>query len=468
MKFSHHFIAIITFVSLARLVHAQPQQVSITEVEMKKGESFTQVLERKGGGYYKVSFKAPNSIIEEYDRNLKLVSTKTVPQPEVNGEKAGPDKIYALGNTFIAQIRTRDWKCYIATLRDNKWQDIKQVSLNLKDNLNWYYIQSAYSPDSSNLLLYNGYPPASLVVVNADKGITLEKKLANPAGVIQALVSNDNNVYFLHEAYVKDEPTRFYIRHVSSKAVDSLDLKFNNAKLIVGPSIALDEEGNIVCAGLYRNDNESSIEGTFMGTYYPEENTLEDMKLETLDETMQSVLTAEMPEMKKIFYAPFSQYIELALFKYGQNWIYAVQQECRNSKEIRSDYNPGEIIVVNFSDDGNVNWVSRIPKAPWKLTFADVVRGGDNVYFIYNEEVGNITRTSLPEMKIVGASKTGIAIASVNLKSGATERKVLAPPGNKLQDLAKGTWTASRISDDYLSIFYLEAKRAAQGIFKVN
>lgn len=136
-----------------------------------------------------------------------------------------------------------------------------------------------------------------------------------------------------------------------------------------------------------------------------------------------------------------------------------------------------EIMVVSFTKDLEINWVSKVPK--YQISTNDGGRYSsyvfahdeENFYFLFNDNPKNVSTKTKPEKKgkypcaTARIKKSVVNLSTLNLKKGEVESELFFKAKNKLAFIPKYQQTLKNNQ----TLVYAEKGKAYQfGILKIN
>ncbi len=336
------------------------------------------------------------------------------------------------------------------------------------------------SKDSSNLLIYNELPyerksPERFGFRVFDQNFDLlwEKNIVLPYNddkftVEDYRIDNDGNVYLLGVLYEDDAKYRrrgtptyryvvlAYMNNGTTFEEYRIDLE---DKFITDLTFRIGNDGNLVFAGFYSDKGTYSIKGTYFFQLDPLERAVKNRKATefpfdfrtafmsnrsrqkaaeaenkgdarkspelfnySLDELILrsdggAVLVAEQYFVEQVtdnnyglynpYFSPFNDPFYYNRFNNRQTDYY---------------YHYNDIIVVNISPDGEIEWSSRIPKQQetrndggYYSSYA-MTTTRDGFFFLFNDDGRNFGRDDGKLYTYTGGNNSVVALAQVNIK----------------------------------------------------
>ena len=292
------------------------------------------------------------------------------------------------------------------------------------------------SPDSTKLLVYNQLPYVkrnperfALRVFGSgfqplwDREITLPYS-DDEFSIEEYRIDNEGNVYLLGIFYADrnrleraNNPTYQYrilaYRKDGAEVQEyPLDLR---GRFITDLTFRIGRDGNLVCSGFYSEKNSYSVKGTYFIRIDTETEEVISQNLKEFElEFLTAMLSSRMKEKAERAELRGNPEKEAELYRYSldelvlrsdggallvaeQYYIYERNFQNFNGMWVTTYYyNYNDIIVINISPSGEIEWTARIPKR--QVTVDDggyfssyamsIVR--DRIYFIYNDNPRNL------------------------------------------------------------------------------
>ncbi len=251
-------------------------------------------------------------------------------------------------------------------------------------------------------------------------------------------VDNEGNVVFVGKKELKgaekSSKVSFDYRMIAYywKEDKVKEFKFDlGDKRINNLYFTFDSTNNVMVAGFYCNKNNSD---KVDGYYY----SLIDRKSETVTSKIVHDLEADFAEkykfatkkgelnnfvMQHIYSSPNGNLLLVAEQDYSVT--YCDKYGCYTT------YYSNDILVFSLKPDGNLNWVSTIPKkqgmaSPFFEGFF-FIHDKDNLYFIYNDNPENVNSTKEKLSYFKNVNKSAIIIATVDGSWRMTKKEVAQP-----------------------------------------
>ena len=301
------------------------------------------------------------------------------------------------------------------------------------------------SKDSSKVLIYNQLPYKkgeperfALQVFDQDFNQLWNKEISLPYpderySVEEYQVDNNGNVYLLGVIYQdrirvrrQGRPTYQYnILTYTEDGNDAEEYRINlGNKFITDLTFRPANNGDLVCSGFYSDKGTYSVKGTYYFRINPQTKEMSNKNLKAFDFDF---LTEYFPRGKKERARKANSRRSPELYRYALNdlilrsdggavliaeqyFVYTVRDNnfngfyggyynyynpYFNNNQFDYYYNYNDIIVVNITPEGEIEWTTRIPKR--QETFND---GGyfssyamstvkDKLFFIYNDNARN-------------------------------------------------------------------------------
>ena len=439
-------------------------QIEITWGIPQKEERKTKMTEMIGSDdSYLYSLRADNSlfgtsdpIVERYKiGDMSLDYTKRIVHKRFDGTTLIPAKQFFVDGHILAFAtyydRTRDVNLAFAEILDDRatviqsWKEVARIPAEKRSNTGSFYFQ--LSQDSSNVLIicnppYDQYADEKFTLqlldgqlhllwkneINLpykDKFFSLNNFIVNDSGNVYMLatISKDRAVMTRKER--RTTPTYYHtvlMYNSANQELNEYEVKLD-PKFISDIILAVTPQGDILCSGFYSNKSSNAITGTFYRKidHITKKTVCEgtmDFPDEFLTQFMSSKRAAKNPEL------------------YDYNLRYLVQREdggailvaeqyyeyvvCSSDPRTGAQtctyyYYYNDIIVVNVSPQGKIDWANKIPKLQvsrndggYFLSFAFAV-SGNSLYFMFNDNPKNLSTTEGKAYKYMSNIKRSVA-----------------------------------------------------------
>jgi hypothetical protein len=261
-------------------------------------------------------------------------------------------------------------------------------------------------------------------------------------------IDKRGNVYLLAEilneksTWFKNRPSYRYILHaIYNTGKNSKEYEINlGTKTISAIKVGLAPNGDVVVAGFYSNLglSENEMAGTFyMRIDYESKNVLSS----TFNDFESNFLIHSLGRSgnrKKELY----NYLLHQLFVSNDGSCTLVAEQYYKNSICYSDFRTGivncnwyyyynEIILVNVSPDGKVNWCKNIPKYqesvndPGLYLSYSALAVGDDIWLFYNDDYRNSRGLGNNDIySLRNLNKTALAVVKVS-KGGETDKTML-------------------------------------------
>lgn len=453
-------IALIAFISLSFMLAGgkKPKQIWSKEFKGERGMQLSEIVSKDKNGFYTLhktlaAFKKYKLTLKRFSYNLDEKASE-----EFDLDYGGKERIFENMIDFGGELRCftsflnkKDKKYYLfvetvnrATLKSKR--DIQKVAEvtyagrgKRKSDIDYTTYQFIPSRDSSNLLIFSNLPNRAnnnerfaCNVLNDDLKVLWYNEIEIPYedelfSIKQTSVSSSGDVYVLGKLYkdkvknVRRNKVNFkyqivgYKKFGKEKVIYDINLP---EKFITDMNIAVDDNNDIICTGFYGNESMYTVNGTyFMKIDGKTKKVLTanskefetDFLLQNLSEKGEKKAKKKIAKGKEDKLSVREYDIdELIINKDGsvnmigeQFRVYTTVVTTTNSNgqtttRTVTHYIFNEIIVVNFSSSGNINWYKRIPK--YQHTTDDrgryssyaLMKQEDKLHFFYNDHVENI------------------------------------------------------------------------------
>lgn len=314
---------------------------------------------------------------------------------------------------------------------------IAEIDFSGKAKFNGGLFDCAISPDSSKMLVYYDLPyekgtneKFGFRSYDMNMNLLWEKEVSLPYkeelfDVERYRIDNEGNTYVLGRLF-KDKkkverkglPNYNYlvISYTNSgNTVNEYPISITG-KFITDMQIAIDDNLDIICGGFYSDEGTFSIKGSY---YLRVDGKTKEIKSQSFKEFSVDFLTqfltereAEKIEKKiekgkdvEMYHYDLRELIRRddggAVLVAEQYYVHVVTTTIRNSNGTYSTtttyyYNYDDILVINISPSGNIDWATKIRKSqistndggPYS-SYALAVTG-DKLYFIFNDNPKNL------------------------------------------------------------------------------
>lgn len=434
------FLAFTTLLATAQLPQTNKIVVTWGEAFSAKKTTYSEVLHTDGNKIYISKIVKNNTVIEEVDGNLKSLRTLEFSK-EKSGIRMDLEGLFYFHNKFVILCSDLDNKSktntlYFSTLDietgiQGNWEELVKIDFEQKRRAgNFSY---DISPDSNTLILYYNLPfvdsdaPEKFGLRVLDKNFKemwqKEIQLAyneSLFGVRNFEVDNNGNAYILGQEFaakedrVKGLPNyKYHILAYRNKGVDYKDFEIElDDKFIKDITFGFSGSNNdLACAGFYSENGRSSIKGTFYVLIDGQSQKTLKSTFKSFEESFitegwsdRAIAKAKKKEDKKGTAIEAYEYDlrDFIVYEDGSISMLAEQYYVRVVTTTTTDANGvtrttttyhyyyNDIIIVNISNNGTINWASKIDKyqhstndGGYLSSYALLVANG-NLHMIYN------------------------------------------------------------------------------------
>lgn len=359
------------------------------------------------------------------------------------------------------------------TLRpENDIRKIAEIDYQKKSRFNTgdYYI--ATSRDKSKLLVYYDTPydkreneSFGLHIFDENMNQLWEKKISIPYkedlfSVEKMRVDKEGNVYLVGISYIEkhedkrkgspDYKYKILCYTNEGKKLIQYPVELQD-KFITDMQITISDEGDIICAGFYSDEGTFSIKGSFFLSIDHENQKIKNKSFKEFGLDFITQGMSERQEKKAKKKAAKGKNVEL--YKYDLNEIIlrddggalliGEQYYVRVVTHTYTDgngmmhttttyyYNYNDIIVINISPKGQIDWIKKIPKQ--QVTTND---GGffssytlavikDKLYFIFNDNPRNLNYKEPAKLYNFNKGKESLTVLVTLTMDGKQKREAL-------------------------------------------
>ncbi len=389
----------------------QTDKVSVTWGEAFKSKKtvYSKVLKTEGDLIYVLKFVKGETMIEVIDRNLNTTNVYPVSE-KMNGDALVYEGLVAFDDSFIIlgsmlNKKEKTNSLYYSTIttsgKQSDWE--KLVSLDYLKKRKSGDFSYDISQDSSKLMLYYNIPfedkeapeKFGFLVLdeNLDKIWQKDIELSYNESLFAVTnfeVDDHGNAYVLGREYaakedrVKRAPNyKYHILSYKNKGLDYKDYEISlENKFITDITFGFADD-NIACAGFYSEKGTSSIRGTFYilidsksqkvlkSTYKDFED---DFLIQDLTEKQQEKAKKKAAKKDKAIEAYEFDLRDFIIHSDGGVTLLAEQYYVRVTTTTTTDANGNtrttttyhyyynDIIIVDISKDGKINWTTKIDK----------------------------------------------------------------------------------------------------------
>ena len=433
--------------------------------------------------------------IEYFDRDMKLKKAKEINLKYKKKRRDLEKVLYLNGNLFLlTSFNNQAHKAnYLFVQEINKKsltlsKKLRKVGETpAKDKYREGKFNFDISRDSSKVLVYSGLPykkkeaeKFSLQVFDNEFEELWKKNITLPYNDSQFslekyVVDNDGNVYLLGVLFEdkvryrrNGKPTYKYVilaytKDGEEKQQYTIDI---GEKFITDLTFKVGDDGHLVCTGFFSDRGTYSVKGTYFFRLNPETKEVYNQNLKEFDFNFLTEYHSDGGKRRAARaerdgnsrrQAELYQYSldELILRSDGGALLIAeqfyIQRYDRDrysnvyggfgrygnnrfnnfNNQVSYEYNYNDIIVVNIKPNGEIQWVSRIPKRQettndggYYSSYAHaVVR--DRIFIVYNDNGRNFKKEDNRRYRFTGSSNSIISVAEVR-KDGSVDIHPLA------------------------------------------
>lgn len=439
----------ILFLSSPAFSQAKSQKVDISwgaEQKTSKKISLVDLVGFDENGFYALKAKSgfgSKYFLEHYDKNMNLTNSVEL-ELEIGEEESTFEFIVQWNEelllfTSILDNKIKKNKLYFQTINKKSLMpndDLRMISVldyggrGKKSSGDFSYTMSR---DDSKFLLYYALPfkknkreEYGFHVFDEDMNLLWEKQIDSPfeEGLFQIesyAVDNSGDVYLLGTEFYDIRSTKRGGKPNYKYQILSYSNKGNTFKampvelpgsFLTDMQIAVNNENDIICAGFYSDEGTYSIKGSF---FVKIDGRNKEIKHFSHKEFGLDFLTQNMNERKtKKTIKKKEKGKDLEMYQYDldriviredggavligeQYYIRVVTSTDANGNTTRTSYyNYNDIIAINISPEGEIDWATKIPKK--QVTRNDngfyssyvlaVVE--DKLYFVFNDNGKNL------------------------------------------------------------------------------
>jgi hypothetical protein len=436
-------LSVFTLLAYGQLPQTQKVDVNWGEAFKSKKTIYSKVLKTEGDLIYVLKFVKGETIIEVIDKNLN--SKKEIPvSEEMDGDDLTYEGLVSFQDNFVIMCSMINKKektnsLYYSTISESgsqsKWT--KLVSMDYLKKRKSGDFSYDISQDSSKFMLYYNVPFEGKDAPEKFGFLVLDEKLdqiwqkeielsynESLFYVTNFEVDDIGNAYILGREYAAKEDRikgmANYKYHILSYKNEGLDYKdFEIAlddKFITDITFGFSNE-NITCAGFYSENGQRSIKGSFYvlidgETQKPIKSTFKpfDEDFITQDWTEKQINKAKKKEKKKNKAIEAYEYdlrdfivhsdggVTMLAEQYYVHVVTTTTTDANGNTTTKTTYHYyyNDIIIVDISNEGTINWTSKIDKYQHSIddggymsSYALMVTD-DKLHMIYNMRARNV------------------------------------------------------------------------------
>lgn len=447
------------------------------EFQAPRNSSVVDIIGFDNSGFYALKgqfglFSGGKLSMEKYDPNLKPIRNIELDLVE-EGRKAQLEHVLHLNDrllmfTSYANSKTKTNGLFVQpinkqTLLPDAKQKTKVGEINFEGNSrrNSGDFGFRLAQDSSHLLVFYSLPykrgeaeKFGFIVLDKNMNLKWKKDITLPYndekfGVEGFRVDSEGNAYLLGILYKTNRTTKrkadgyaYKIVSFSNKGETSKEYSVAlRGKFITDVQFGVRSNKDIVCAGFYSEVGTRSIRGTFFISIDTESK---EIKTESLKEFDINFITQNFTEGEaKRAKRKEERGKELELFEYdldklivrsdggallvGEQYYvvtttYSTGVGAGRSTRTITRYYYNDIICVNISPNGTIDWAVKVPKRQMSvddggafLSYAMAIHR-DKLYFIYNDNPDNLAYTGVGRVKNTNLRDQTVIVAQINSK----------------------------------------------------
>ena len=386
----------------------------------------------------------PKYLVEQFNTKNKVVKAKEL-EMKYKKKRRDFENIMLLGDklflfTSFYNVAKKKKYLFAETLSSislKQRNDLKMIGEIEEGKVERGVFDFAVSEDSSKIVIYHNLPTKrkaaeqfAFKVFNSDFEELWYKEVTLPYSSVafqvkEYNIDNQGNVYVLGQNFgdnprFRQRSTPFYNYSILSYKDNGeafkeyqVDLK---EKFITDLTMKVNDEGDLICAGFFSEQNQNNLKGTcfikidgeteelitsnikefdfdFLTEYYTEYEKSRAERAEVKGKTNRQAELFRFSLDDLILRSDGGAVLVAEQFFIEQ--ITSNDYYNRFDNRVSYEYNYNDIIVVNINPDGTIEWTSRIPKRQETRDDAGyfssysmaIVR--DRMYFVYNDNVRN-------------------------------------------------------------------------------
>lgn len=221
-----------------------------------------------------------------------------------------------------------------------------------------------------------------------------------------------------------------------------------DGKFISDLQLAIDDNGDLICAGFYSDESTFNVKGSYFFKMSGETQAVQSKSFKEF--SIESMLSESTEKEKGKAERNARKGKDLELYKYHLDEIIIREDggailigeqfyketissmAMPNGENSSSDdyYYYNDIVVVNLSPEGEIDWVELVPKFQRSVEdggyYSSYVYAvaNDNLYFVFNDHTGNLTRSEGDEVHPAFGLDNVIVLVEVD-KNGKETREAL-------------------------------------------
>lgn len=474
------------------------------ELEGSRRGSISDYLGEDETGYYLTAYLKSDLLVEKLDRNLGNPNVYTFEEKdketkekyELEARRYFAEKIWIFKSAIDKKTKTKT--LYAQEVNKKTMAEtgplLTITEFQYEKRRDKGFFQMVASPSDNHMMVIEGIPVEkeeneqfNVVMLDANMKPVWKKKIElpyqNTLFIRQEMKCDDQgNFYVLGKLYkdklkttVKGEVN--FVYHLlafndngNSKIDYEVQLKGN---YITDITMSKNDKGEIVCAGFYSKRGVNSIDGAFYLNLDPTTKAVNVSNMKEFDLAFMTQYMTESQAKRAAKKEEKGKDLELAqydlrnLIKRSDGGAILVGEQyysitttyrCGNSYCTTTTYYYNDIIVVNISPEGKIEWASKIPKIQvsandggFYSSFALAVTK-DKLHFIYNDHKDNLEAEKTRKLKNFQVSdRNGIVVDATVDNNGKVSRQELLE--NTETEVIIRPKVCEQIDDEHLLIF---------------
>ncbi|MFZ4741116.1 MAG: hypothetical protein ACOYLE_08115 [Bacteroidales bacterium] len=464
------------------------------------------VLKTEGGGAFS---SGQDCFIEHFDNKMNQTKSEELIINDKSGEERDYEFIVHLNNTLflfssIENKKTDNIWLYAQTINkktllpNNDARKIAEINYAQKGSGSFGDFQYNISKDRTKLMIHYLLPAKkkekekiALIVLDNELNLLWEKKCTLP--YLEELfederyrIDNEGNAYILGIVYKekalakrKGKPNYKY-QLISYKDNGETYQEYPielQGKFITDMQIAITDSNDIVCAGFYSKIGTFSIDGSYYLVVNGNNGEIltKSSKEFGLDFITQNMTDREAKRVEKK--DAKGKDIELANYDIReivlrddggamlvgeQFYIVVYTYTTQYGTSYSYHYNYNDIIVINISPEGQIDWAKKIPKVQESIddggTYSSYAMSvfGDKMFFIFNDNPKNLENKGDGKLKNYNPNRESIVAMVAMDSDGKFKKEALYKM--KRSDILIRPKLSEQISEDEMIIFGKKGK----------
>ncbi|WMJ75511.1 hypothetical protein RCC89_20450 [Cytophagaceae bacterium ABcell3] len=476
------------------------------ETKAKRKTTLSDIIGFDDSGIYAVrtKFNAKKVSLEYYDNSMNLKLSQPL-QLKTEGKNRDyefavhlNDKLY-LFSSFHNQKLKKNF-LFVETVNKKTLlpnNDLKKVAeIEYKRRWNRGDFNHEFSRDENMLMVFYNLPyrkgeaeTFGFHVFDNEMNQVWHKDITLPYDddlfdVMSYKVDNDGNAYVLGRVFKEKSKTKVrgkvnYHYTILSYGIDGQKAEYKVAlgdRFLTDMQIAIADNSDIICGGFYSDMGTSSIKGTYFLTV---DNKSKAIKRKNFKEFSMDFITQNYTErQQKKAKKKAAKGKDIEMYQYDLDDIilrsdggailvgeqYFVRVVTRTSTDSQGNvrttttyhYNYNDIIIVNMSPDGSIEWASKIPKKQVTVndggfysSYVKAVRK-DKLYFVFNDNPRNLNDLKQGQIYNFVPKKAVVVLAEVDMSGNVSKQALF---DNKSASTITRPKVCEQISDDEIVIF---------------